>query len=97
VVQTVVITGAAGLVGGVLMRGLEGRYRLVGLDRARRRPENVHRVDMAKPRSLERLFAGADAVVDLAGLSSDRTSWHDVWSNNLPATMNALEIGRAHV
>src|SRR5437764_15351804 len=92
--QTVMITGAAGLLGSVLTRGLGDRYRIVGLDRARRRPENVHRVDMAKPRSLERLFAGADAVVDLAGLPSDRTPWQDVWSNNLPATMNALEAAR---
>jgi uronate dehydrogenase len=92
--QTVVITGAAGLLGTVLRRGLEGRYRLVGLDRARRRPANVHRVDMAKPRSLERLFAGADAVVDLAGLPSHTTAWDDVWANNLPATMNALEAAR---
>jgi nucleoside-diphosphate-sugar epimerase len=93
-VQTVVITGAAGLLGTVLTRDLGDRYRIVGLDRARRRPENVHRVDMAKPRSPDRLFAGAHAVVDLAGLSSDRTPWHDVWANNLPATMNALEAAR---
>jgi nucleoside-diphosphate-sugar epimerase len=93
-VQTVVITGAAGLLGTVLTHGLEGRYRVVGLDRARRRPANVHRVDMAKPRSLERHFAGADAVVDLAGLPSDRTPWDNVWANNVPATMNALEAAR---
>ena len=88
------ITGAAGLLGTLLTRGLEGRYRVVGLDRARRRPSNVRRVDMAKPRSLERLFEGADAVVDLAGLPDARTPWEDVWSNNLPATLNALEAAR---
>ena len=92
--QTVAITGAAGLLGTVLTRGLEGRYRVVGLDRARRRPPNVRRIDMAKPRSLDTLFEGADAVVDLAGLPDARTPWKDVWSNNLPATTNALEAAR---
>ena len=92
--KTIVITGAAGLIGTVLTRGLEGRYRVVGLDRARRRPPSVRRVDMAKPRSLETLFEGADAVVDLAGLPDVRTPWKDVWANNLPATMNALEAAR---
>jgi nucleoside-diphosphate-sugar epimerase len=93
-VQTIVITGAAGVLGTVLTRGLEGRYRIVGIDRARRRPPNVRRVDMARPRSLETLFDGADAVVDLAGLSDHRTPWKDVWENNLPATVNALEAAR---
>jgi nucleoside-diphosphate-sugar epimerase len=93
-VQTIAITGAAGLLGTVLMRGLEGRYRVVGVDRARRRPPNVRRVNMARPRSLETLFEGADAVVDLAGLPDHRTPWEDVWKNNLPATINALEAAR---
>jgi nucleoside-diphosphate-sugar epimerase len=93
-VQTVVITGAAGLLGTVLRRGLEGRYRVVGVDRARRRPPHVRRVNMARPRSLDTLFEGADAVVDLAGLPDSRTPWKEVWKNNLPATLNALEAAR---
>ena len=90
----VLITGAAGLVGTVLMRGLEGRYDLAGVDRARRRPANVRRRNLARSRRLAPIFEGADAVVDLAGLSSDRTDWKDVWRNNLPATLNALEAAR---
>ena len=76
------------------MRGLEGRYDIVGVDRALRRPPNVHRRNLARSRRLGPIFAGADAVVDLAGLSSDRTGWKDVWRNNLPATLNALEAAR---
>jgi nucleoside-diphosphate-sugar epimerase len=87
----VVITGAAGLLGTVLERGLGDRYEIIGLDRARSRRATVRRVDMTRPRALGTLFAGAEAVVDLAGLPSARTPWRDVWSNNLPATMNALE------
>ena len=90
----VLITGAAGLVGTVLLRGLEGRYDLAGVDRVRRRPANVRRRNLARSGRLAPIFEGAEAVVDLAGLSSDRTGWKDVWRNNLPATLNVLEAAR---
>ena len=92
--RRVVITGAAGLIGTVLERGLGDRYEIVGIDRALRRRPNVRRVDLRRPRALGSLFAGAEAVVDLAGLPSARTPWLDVWRNNLPATMNTLEAAR---
>ena len=92
--RRVLITGAAGLIGTVLAEGLRDRYELVGLDRVRRRGQDVRRVDMRRPGALGSLLSGVDAVVDLAGLPSARTPWHDVWRNNLPATMNALEAAR---
>jgi len=88
------ITGAAGLLGTVLSDGLTERYTVSGVDRTRKRASNVRRVDMAKVRSLESIFRGADAVIDLAGLPDEDTPWQDVWRNNLPATMNALEAAR---
>jgi nucleoside-diphosphate-sugar epimerase len=89
--RKILITGAAGLIGTVLMRGLETRYELVGVDRAFRRPRNVHRRNLARSRFLASIFDGADAVVDLAGLPDHRTDWKRVWRNNLPTTMNVLE------
>jgi uronate dehydrogenase len=90
----ILITGAAGLVGTVLMRGLEGRYEVTGVDRTLRRPPNVRRRNLARSRRLAAIFAGADAVIDLAGLPDHRTAWKDVWRNNLPATLNVLEAAR---
>jgi nucleoside-diphosphate-sugar epimerase len=92
--QRILITGAAGLVGTVLIRGLDGRLDLVGVDRALRRPANVRRRNLARSRGLAAIFDGVDAVVDLAGLASHRTNWKAVWRNNLPATLNALEAAR---
>ena len=92
--RKILITGAAGLVGTVLMRGLDGRYDVAGVDRAIRRPPNVRRRNLARSRGLAGIFAGADAVVDLAGLASDRTQWKAVWRNNLRATLNVLEAAR---
>ena len=76
------------------MRGLEDRYDVAGVDRALRRPPNVRRRNLARSRRLGAIFAGADAVVDLAGLASHRTEWKAVWRNNLPATLNVLEAAR---
>jgi nucleoside-diphosphate-sugar epimerase len=86
----VVVTGAAGLIGGIVSAALADRHELVGADRARR--TGVHRVDVARsPRALERLVAGADAVVDLAGLPQADQPWDGVWRNNVRATINTLE------
>jgi nucleoside-diphosphate-sugar epimerase len=93
--RKVLITGAAGLIGTVLMRGLGDRYELTGVDRALRRPPKVRRRNLVRPGSLSSLLEGADAIVDLAGIADDRAAWNDIWKNNLPATMNVLEAARA--
>jgi len=89
-----VITGAAGLLGGVLSRGLGERYEILGVDRARGAGARVRRANTAKSRSLAQLFSGADAVVDLAGVGGTDVPWREVWKNNVRATMNALESAR---
>src|SRR5438477_9252030 len=87
----IVITGSAGLIGTVLTARLRQRHTVIGLDRAARRGSGQHRVDMAKAKHIESLFAGCDTVVDLAGLADPRASWRDIWANNLPAAISALE------
>ena len=90
----ILITGAAGLLGRVLVGGLDERYAVSGIDRTGSRGGQVSRVDMSKPKGLDSLFDGFDTVIDLAALPSERTSWSEVWRNNLPATMNALEAAQ---
>jgi nucleoside-diphosphate-sugar epimerase len=90
----VVITGAAGLVGSVLKRGLGAEYAVRGLDRKRTRELDVERVDVTRLKALDAAFAGADAVIDLAASARLETPWSEVWKNNLRGTMNALEAAR---
>ena len=93
--RRVLIAGAAGLIGSVLMRGLEDRYAISGVDRARRRPKNVMRMDLAKSKAADgRGYDDVDAVIDLAGIPDVRTPPDAVWKNNIPATMNSLEAAR---
>jgi uronate dehydrogenase len=74
-VETVLITGAGGLVGGVLRRGLAGRYEIRGIDRARRGDRDVSRVDVRHGRRLRRALQGDDAVVHLAAVAAADADW----------------------
>jgi len=76
------------------MDGLDGRYDVAGVDRTIRRPPNVRRRNLARSRGLAGIFAGADAVVDLAGDPDPRAEWKDVRRNNLAVTLNVLDAAR---
>jgi uronate dehydrogenase len=88
----VLITGASGLLGGVLLHGLRG-HPLRGLD-VQPSSQNDVVVDMRRIDDAVAAFAGIDTVIDLAATSSANASWQDVLQNNLPATRNALEAAR---
>jgi nucleoside-diphosphate-sugar epimerase len=91
-VAKVLITGASGLIGQILWHGLGDAYELHGVDR--RRAPGIKRADLTKPRAAAAAFDGIDAVVDLAGRPEPDTPWSDIWKNNIPATVNALEAAR---
>jgi nucleoside-diphosphate-sugar epimerase len=95
-VKRVIITGAAGLIGGVLRRNLPARYEVSGIDKKRvAADKRVARANMLSLRSVEAAFRGADSVVDLAGFAQADTPWRLVWKNNIPATMNSLAAAHA--
>lgn len=87
------VTGAAGLIGGIVLEGLSDQYAVHGLDRVKG-PRVDWVGDMAKRRTIERAFHGMSAVVDLAAHSSATAPWSAVLKNNIPATLNALEAAR---
>jgi uronate dehydrogenase len=87
-----VITGGAGLIGGLLGEGLSPSFEVRALDRAR--GAGIDRLDMRRLSRVERAFTGAEAVVDLAANSDVDASWEDVLRNNVTATYNCLEAAR---
>jgi nucleoside-diphosphate-sugar epimerase len=89
----VLITGAGGLVGGILRKSLRDRYELRGLDSHPGRGVDVV-ADMTDLAAIEGAFEGIDAVVDLAADPNADASWQTVRENNIPATLNALEAAR---
>ena len=92
--QTVLITGAAGLIGGVLWDRLADEYLLKGLDRRWVRDRRISRADVTNRRKLARLFEGAEAIVDLATAATLRLGWDDVL-RDCRGRINVLEAARA--
>jgi nucleoside-diphosphate-sugar epimerase len=92
--QRVLITGASGLIGQLLLRGLEDEYDVSCIDARRSPSRSIRRANMTRLRVVERSFEGADLVIDLAAQAAADTPWRDVYRNNVPATFNALEASR---
>jgi nucleoside-diphosphate-sugar epimerase len=90
--KRVVVTGARGVVGTVVTRGLADGYDVVGIDR--RGPLRRLAGGIGSPRAAARSFRGVAAVVHLAADSSADASWRSVHQNNLAATFSVLEGAR---
>ncbi len=92
--KRVLITGAAGLVGGFLRVGLPEEYELSGLDLRPvaglpGRVADLTDFDAARP-----AFDGQDVVVDLANDPSGNMPWDLAYRNNIPAIYNGLRAAQ---
>jgi dihydroflavonol-4-reductase len=97
-IMTAVVTGAAGHVGGNLVRALLARGEsvrvLVHRDRGAFRGLDVEfaQGDVGDPDSLRNAFAGADVVYHLAGrVSVLMTDWWPTWTVNVIGTRNVVQ------
>ena len=97
IMKTILITGAAGGIGGHLRRELAGRYKLRLSDRRPIKPlgagESFVRADITKLGELLRVMRGVDAVVHLGGYSVEG-SWEDIHPANIVGCYNAFEAAR---
>jgi uronate dehydrogenase len=87
--ETVLITGAAGNLGGKLRRRLEGRYPLRLLDRGPGGDPAIVAVDLS--RDLDRWaehFAGVDTVFHLAADPTAQQTWPNLIGPNIDAVAN---------
>lgn len=84
------MTGADGVIGGVIRRHLGNQYQLSYLTR---RPANFasHVGDIADLASILPAFEGIHAVVHLAASSSIDASWEEILSDNIEGTYNVFE------
>ena len=96
--QRVLITGAAGNIGKVLRQGLRGRYpKLRLMDIAplgEAAPgEEISAADVRDMAAMEKLMAGVDCVVHLAGVPSE-DAWDKILPMNIVGCYNAFEAAR---
>ena len=95
--QSVLITGAAGRIGGVLREGLMNNYLLRLSDRSRiESPELVdaHIADVTNVKEMARICNGIDSIVHLAGEPSTGSSWPVVLRANIEGTYGVFEAAR---
>ena len=84
----VLITGASGLIGGLVLRDLSGRYEFSGLSR-RPVPGIPHTAaDIADPVAMRKAMAGMDMVLHLAAETQDYDDWDKVMNNTIGGTLN---------
>lgn len=93
--KRVVVTGSSGLIGRMVMDAWResGDYDVAGLARS----ESEYTDILADTGDLDGLvqgFAGADAVVHLAGSAAVDSSWDDVLENNIIGLRNVFEAAR---
>ena len=91
--KTILITGAEGLVGSVLRRGLAQHYRLIALTRTPQPFESIV-VDIGNLDALVAAFRGVDGVIHLAAASALNAPWDEVLDSNIVGTRNVYEATR---
>ena len=96
--KTVLITGASGNIGAKLRAhfgALGWTLRLLDVDSGG--DPAITAADLSVwSEDWARMFAGADAVIHLAGRPSPRTSWADAQRYNIDMTMNVYEAAARH-
>jgi uronate dehydrogenase len=96
---SVLITGAAGRLGRLLVRRLKASFSLSLLDRrapAFRTDLPRHQIDLAEAQDLTACLREVDAVIHLAGIPTGRASWEELIKSNAVATQNLLREARRH-
>src|SRR5207247_4574210 len=88
--ERVLITGANGLIGGILRRALSD-YDVTGLDVRPRRLARGRSRDLTKLAAVLPAFQQREVVVDLAADPRPTADWRAVHGNNLLATHSAFE------
>lgn len=89
----VLVTGAAGVIGGAVREHLGDRYDLRLMTRTAADFESVT-ADVSNYDAILPAFEGMDAVVHLAASPSVDTPWDSILQNNLVGTYNVYEAAR---
>ena len=89
----VLITGAAGLIGGALRGTLVG-HELCGLDARPVDGFDSAVGDVSDLAAIGTVFEGVEAVVHLAAIPSSSAPWESVVGNNIVGTYNVFEAAR---
>ena len=91
---TVVVTGASGLIGGLVLKNLGERFDFRAVNRRRVEGVPCWQADVADFDAIRPAFEGADAVVHLSAYTQDIHQWEGTLSVNIVGTYNVFEAAR---
>jgi NAD+ dependent glucose-6-phosphate dehydrogenase len=92
--RRVLVTGAAGNIGSVVMRELSGDFDLVGLDVTE--APGIAGVDVGDYEAVLPHLAGIDTVVHLGADPNPSAPWDSILHNNIIGTRNVYEAAVQH-
>ena len=91
------ITGINGLIGSVLVEGLQDTFAIWGLDRSAPFSDCVLEADIRDIQQISRAFQAAgktELLIHLAAVSSADAPWESVLEDNIVGTRNVFEAAR---
>ena len=90
----VLITGASGLIGGLVLENLSGKYDFSGLNR--RKVEGIPhtQADISSLDEILPAFRGIDTVLHLSAYLADVNDWENTNKVNIKGTYNVFEAAR---
>ena len=92
--RSVLVTGAAGVIGQAFIRHCRDRYKITGLDLKEAAGVRTTIASIDDLGAIEPAFSGVDAVVHLAAAISVDSPWDAVLHANLIGTYNVFEAAR---
>jgi nucleoside-diphosphate-sugar epimerase len=92
--KRVLVTGASGLIGGLVVRHLGHKYELSGLNRRPVEGIPCVQADVADFDAILPAFEGIHTVVHLAGFTDSVTEWDGTERVNIRGTYNVYEAAR---
>lgn len=95
--EKILITGAEGRIGQILVPALTGEYNTYGLDKKPSNKRNFLGVDITSKANLEKALKSIspiDYIVHLAGNPDGHASWEEIFGPNILGTVNVYECAK---
>jgi nucleoside-diphosphate-sugar epimerase len=90
----VLVTGASGLIGGLVVRNLSDKYTFSGLNRRPVEGIPSTQADIADAEAIKPAFEGIDMVVHMSAETKDLSNWDKIMSNSVAGTLNVFRAAQ---
>lgn len=91
----VLVTGASGLIGGLVIRNLAHKYQFSALNRRPVEGIPCLQADIADGEAIKPAFEGIDMVVHLSAETKELFNWDKIFDNTMRGTLNVLVAAQA--